>query len=61
MFPDEPELMVIFCNFKPKGRDGRNDSIFKIKSGELTASSSLLWTRSEGKSKYKNTPVINIP
>jgi hypothetical protein len=58
---DEAELMVIFFNFNPKGRDGRNFSIFKIKSGELTASSSLLLTISEGKSRYKNTTVINIP
>jgi hypothetical protein len=53
--------MVIFFSFNPKGREGRNVSIFKIKPDELTASSSLLWTISEGKRRYKNTTVINIP
>jgi hypothetical protein len=55
------ELIFIFFILKPKGKAGRNESIFKIRSEEFAASSSLLLAISEGKSKYKNTIVINIP
>jgi len=61
MMADDQEFKLKFFILMPRGKEELRDSVFKTKSDEFKALSSLLLTISEGNSRYRNITVITIP